>query len=85
MCACGLVCRGLYRRSAGWRICSVCGRDCTAGVPTDVPAKCVQGVRCPIISTNSIAFANIHHLSIALFALRQCLDFAPRGLSSLFA
>ena len=51
------------------------------------PTKCVCAcvcvcvcVRCPIISTSSIAFANIHHLSTALFALQQCLDSAPRGL-----
>ena len=30
-------------------------------------------------------FANIHHHSTALFALQQCLVFAPRGLSSLSA
>ena len=39
----------------------------------------------PIISTNSVAFANIHHLSTTLFARQQCLDFAPRHFSSLFA
>ena len=30
-------------------------------------------------------FANIHHLYTTSFTLQQCLDFAPRGLSSLSA
>ena len=58
-------CRALKARP--WAIIRVCVCVCV----------CVCDAQ--LFSTNSIAFANIHHLSTALFALQQCLDFTLRA------